>query len=104
MRVGKVSSTGASTKGMVPIDFGGRDFLVDFEGGKSMQTIKGKTVVEDAGTEVLLITGGKLVVRTSAADKHEASRISREKDWLAWQTQHAQTKERLAACHSPLFG
>jgi len=69
----------------VPVEFGAGALLVDFEGGKLQQQIKGRTVVDEPGVEMLLVTGdGKLIVRNSAADKHEANRLTREKDWLAW--------------------
>ena len=88
MKAGRPGTSGATAtgKGAVPIEFGAGTLLVDFEGGKSTQAIKGKTVVDDPGMEMLLVTSdGRLVVRNSAADKHETHRVTREKEWLAWQ-------------------
>jgi len=83
---GTKPGTASALKGVVPIEFGAGALLVDFEGGKLQQQIKGRTVQDEPGVEMLLVTGdGKLVLRNSAADKHEANRLMREKDWLAWQ-------------------
>ncbi len=79
------TATGTGKKGLVPIDFTSRALLVDFEGGKESRFVKGKTVQDDAGLEVLIMTfDGRLQVRSDRADYFDSARVSRHEDWKTW--------------------
>lgn len=82
----KTRPSSAAKKGTMPVDFNSGAILVDFEGGKSQQYVKGRTVVEDAGMEMLIMTpDGRLVVRSSTADYFDSTRANRWSGWNAWQ-------------------
>jgi hypothetical protein len=103
---GSRPGTTAANKGAVPIEFGAGALLVDFEGGKAVFQVKGRTVIDEPGIEMLMVTAdGRLIVHNSAADKHDPNRLAREKDWLAWQeeTKNAVDKTKPAGSNDP-FG
>ena len=72
-------------KGLVPVEFNSGSLLVDFEGGKDTKNLKGKTVQDDAGLEVLIMTyDGRLLVRNDRADYFDTARVSRHDSWKTW--------------------
>ena len=59
--------------------------LVDFEGGKETKSLKGKTVQDDAGLEVLIMRyDGRLLVRNDRADYIDTARVTRHDGWKTW--------------------
>jgi hypothetical protein len=69
----------------VTIEFGTRSLLVDFEGGRVSQRVKDKTVTDDAGMEVLVMSpNGRLELRVSTADDNDPLRNQVAKRWEEW--------------------
>jgi len=68
-----------------PVDFRTRHVLMDFEGGKASASIDGRTVSDDAATELLILRDdGKLEVRKELADATTPERMVRDKNWKEW--------------------
>jgi hypothetical protein len=79
------TTAGLGKKGLLRIDFATGAVLVDFEGGKETKSLKGKTVQDDAGLEVLIMTyDGRLLVRNDRADYFDTARVSRHDSWKTW--------------------
>jgi len=70
------------------VDFSTRSILVDFEGGKVVAGVGGRTVTDESAVEMLVLRpDGKLIVRSSADDMDKAKepeRAQREKGWDEW--------------------
>jgi hypothetical protein len=74
----------------VPIDFSTGDLLVDWQGGKIVQTLRlnekmNAEVREDANIELLILSSdGTLRVRHSKADMKDPARLQRLASQQAW--------------------
>jgi hypothetical protein len=67
------------------VDFAGRDILVDFDGGKVATRVGSATREEDVQTELLIVRpDGRLVVRSSAADDANPTRLEATADFANW--------------------
>jgi hypothetical protein len=78
-------------KGTFPIDVSAPQMLVDFEGGHSVTTIRGRgkesarEVSDDSGLELLFLgNDGKLRMRSYWQDMADARRFEREVTWTGW--------------------
>lgn len=68
-----------------PVDFRTRHVLMDYEGGKTAASIDGRSVSDDAATELLILRDdGKLEVRKELADAVVPERVVRDKNWKEW--------------------
>jgi hypothetical protein len=84
-------------KGLVPVEFNSGSLLVDFEGGKETKNVKGKTVQDDAGLEVLIMTwDGRLQVRNDRADYFDTARVTRHDGWKSWVDKVDETEKQPA--------
>lgn len=68
------------------VDFTTKSVLVDFEGGKVVtRSPSGKSVTEDAATEMLIVRpDGKLFVKSSVQDEGDENRRKIIGDWDKW--------------------
>jgi hypothetical protein len=68
-----------------PVDFRTPHVLMDFEGGKTAARVGNTSVVDEAGTELLILReDGRVEVRKELADAEVKERKDREKGWKEW--------------------
>jgi hypothetical protein len=67
------------------VDFTSPDILVDFSGGRVQTRVGQKTIVEDVGTEMLIVSPeGKLSIKKSLVDENDAKRREITSVWTKW--------------------
>ncbi len=76
------------------VNFVTPDILVDFSGGRVQTRLGTKNIIEDVGTELLIVSpDGKLTVKKSAVDDADANRRQITGVWTRWVTEVEKRKE-----------
>jgi len=74
-----------SSNGYFVQDFRTKNLLIDFNGGKSRESIGGRQITDEAASELLILReDGKIEVRSELADAALKDRQEREVLWTKW--------------------